>query len=179
MHGVRASKSGNCSIIHFAPKPRPGLVYDSSRLSTMPKKPLVSKKNIIALASAEGQLGNAAAEPAQPAAMDKTEGTLFDELCSACREGDREKVESLVSNFAAPINLVDEWQCSPLYWACRSGFGICVVAGSRTEKRPEGPFGEIFSDVSFRLLVGLCGHFEVVKYLLENGAKCDRNTFQG
>ncbi|RUS20677.1 hypothetical protein BC937DRAFT_94650 [Endogone sp. FLAS-F59071] len=108
----------------------------------MPKKPLVSKKNIIALASAERQLGNATAEPVQPAAMDKTEG-LFDELCSACREGDREKVESLVSNFAAPINFVDEWQCSPLYWAC------------------------------------LCGHFEVVKYLLENGAKCDRNTFQG
>ncbi|RUP49104.1 hypothetical protein BC936DRAFT_143285 [Jimgerdemannia flammicorona] len=109
----------------------------------MTRKPLVSKKNIIALASTSDQLRNATTKPAQPAAMDRGERTLFDELCGACRVGDREKVESLVSNFAAPINLVDEWQCSPLYWAC------------------------------------LCGHYEVVRYLLENGAKCDRNTFQG
>lgn len=28
-------------------------------------------------------------------------------------------------------------------------------------------------------IVGLCGHYAIVKYLLENGAQCDRNAFQG
>ncbi|KAG1051677.1 hypothetical protein G6F43_006134 [Rhizopus delemar] len=69
--------------------------------------------------------------------------TIFQELCTAAKEGDIEKVESLVNHFNAPINIVDKWQCSPLYWAC------------------------------------LCGHYAVVKFLLENGAQCDRNTFQG
>ncbi|KAI8884319.1 hypothetical protein K501DRAFT_182571 [Backusella circina FSU 941] len=75
--------------------------------------------------------------------LDENADSLFEELCTAAKEGDQEKVESLVKNFGAPINVVDDWQCSPLYWAC------------------------------------LCGHYPVVKFLLENGAQCDRNTFQG
>ncbi|KAI8070904.1 BTB/POZ protein [Gongronella butleri] len=68
---------------------------------------------------------------------------LFDDLCSACKEGDLEKVYNLVKNFGAPVNKVDRWACSALYWAC------------------------------------LCGHYDVVQFLLENGSKCDPNTFQG
>ncbi|ORE01375.1 hypothetical protein BCV72DRAFT_217411 [Rhizopus microsporus var. microsporus] len=76
-------------------------------------------------------------------ADEQNESQLFQELCTAAREGDIEQVENLVKHFNAPINYVDEWQCSPLYWAC------------------------------------LCGHYAIVKYLLESGAQCDRNTFQG
>ncbi|KAI7887082.1 POZ domain-containing protein [Lichtheimia hyalospora FSU 10163] len=68
---------------------------------------------------------------------------VFDELCNAAKEGDLEKTESLVNSFGAPINMVDNFQCNPLYYAC------------------------------------LCGHYEVVKFLLENGAQCDPNTFTG
>ena len=32
--------------------------------------------------------------------------------------GDLEKTESLVRNFGAPIDVVDAWQSSPLYYAC-------------------------------------------------------------
>ncbi|RCH90293.1 hypothetical protein CU098_005033, partial [Rhizopus stolonifer] len=67
----------------------------------------------------------------------------FEDLCFAAKKGDLKKIENLVNNFNAPINIVDGWQCSPLYWAC------------------------------------LCGHYAVVKFLLENGAQCDKNTFQG
>ncbi|KAI8149563.1 BTB/POZ protein [Fennellomyces sp. T-0311] len=68
---------------------------------------------------------------------------LFEDLCDATKQGDLEKTESLVRNFGAPINMVDAWQCNPLYYAC------------------------------------LCGHYEVVKFLLESGAQCDPNTFTG
>lgn len=34
-------------------------------------------------------------------------------------------------------------------------------------------------DYSPLILASLCGHYEVVEYLLNNGAKCDRDTFQG
>ncbi|RIA83486.1 hypothetical protein C1645_699428 [Glomus cerebriforme] len=67
----------------------------------------------------------------------------FQDLLVACRSGDLERVESLVRNFATPINRTDFWQCSPLYLAC------------------------------------LCGHYNVVKFLLENGARCERKTFEG
>ncbi|GBB91666.1 hypothetical protein RclHR1_19000004 [Rhizophagus clarus] len=71
------------------------------------------------------------------------EAKNFQELLNACRSGDLERVESLVRNFAVPINRTDDWQCSPLFLAC------------------------------------LCGHYNVVKFLLENGARCERNTFEG
>jgi hypothetical protein len=51
--------------------------------------------------------------------LDVNASSLFEELCTAAKEGDQEKVESLIKNFGAPINVVDDWQCSPLYWACK------------------------------------------------------------
>ncbi|KAK9455855.1 hypothetical protein V1511DRAFT_479264 [Dipodascopsis uninucleata] len=67
----------------------------------------------------------------------------FHALCEACRAGDLEQVENLVSTFGVEVNATDEWDYTPL------------------------------------ILASLCGHEHVVKYLLENGAICDRDTFQG
>ncbi|KAH8550422.1 BTB/POZ protein [Umbelopsis sp. PMI_123] len=106
----------------------------------MGKKPVTNKRNIMRLASAAEE-ALAESDNISPV-LDRSETTLFDELCNATREGDLERVAYIIS-VGGPVNAVDRWQCSPLYWAC------------------------------------LCGHYDVTKYLLENGAKCDRNTFQG
>ncbi|KAK9239574.1 hypothetical protein V1525DRAFT_397822 [Lipomyces kononenkoae] len=68
--------------------------------------------------------------------------TRFHELCEACRAGDLEQVDNIVS-FGVDVNAIDEFDYTPL------------------------------------ILASLCGHEEVVKYLLEHGAVCDRDTFQG
>ncbi|KAK9495508.1 hypothetical protein V1508DRAFT_364740 [Lipomyces doorenjongii] len=74
-----------------------------------------------------------------PSQQDKTR---FHELCEACRAGDLEQVDNMVS-FGVDVNAIDEFDYTPL------------------------------------ILASLCGHEEVVKYLLEHGAVCDRDTFQG
>ncbi|KAK9466811.1 hypothetical protein V1512DRAFT_262407 [Lipomyces arxii] len=71
------------------------------------------------------------------------EQARFHELCEACRRGDLEQVDNLVTTFGVDVNAIDEWDYTPL------------------------------------ILASLCGHEEVVKYLLEHGAVCDRDTFQG
>ncbi|ORZ25984.1 hypothetical protein BCR42DRAFT_401369 [Absidia repens] len=111
----------------------------------MGKKPLVTKTQVMALALDEASTTETHDEDWEldEPTIDPNSSNLFDELCTASKQGDLEKVESLVKNFGANINKVDEWQCSALYWAC------------------------------------LCGHYAIVKFLLENGAQCDRNTFQG
>ncbi|KAI8096603.1 uncharacterized protein BX664DRAFT_324366 [Halteromyces radiatus] len=112
----------------------------------MGKKPLVSKTIVMTLAMEESARAKQQQEEdweENGPTIDPNSNNLFDELCTASKQGDLEKVESLVKNFGANINKVDEWQCSALYWAC------------------------------------LCGNYDIVKFLLENGAQCDRNTFQG
>ncbi|KAL3232963.1 Uncharacterized protein RNJ44_04879 [Nakaseomyces bracarensis] len=66
----------------------------------------------------------------------------FTELCMACRTGDIENVDRLIS-MGLNVNNVDEYDNSPLF------------------------------------LASLCGHEEVVKLLLERGAVCDRDKFEG
>lgn len=66
----------------------------------------------------------------------------FAELCMACRVGDIENADRLIST-GININSVDEYDNSPLF------------------------------------LASLCGHEEVVKLLLERGAACDRDKFEG
>ncbi|CAO3582403.1 unnamed protein product [Absidia cylindrospora] len=111
----------------------------------MGKKPLVTKTKVMDLALEEASTVTTHDEDWEQdePTINPNSSNLFDELCTASKQGDLEKVESLVKNFGANINKVDEWQCSALYWAC------------------------------------LCGHYAIVKFLLENGAQCDRNTFQG
>ncbi|KAI9318040.1 BTB/POZ protein [Dichotomocladium elegans] len=114
----------------------------------MGKKPLVTKSHIMKLASEQAMSDRERSivtelwvenEPT----LDANSDNLFEELCTAAKEGDLEKTKSLVTNFGAPINMIDRWQCNPLFYAC------------------------------------LCGHYEVVQFLLENGAQCDPNTFTG
>ncbi|CDS05641.1 hypothetical protein LRAMOSA08169 [Lichtheimia ramosa] len=115
----------------------------------MGKKPIVTKSHIMKLASQEAMADREAAASGHDnwienePTLTEDSANVFDELCNATKEGDLEKTESLVRNFGAPINMVDDFQCNPLYYAC------------------------------------LCGHYEVVKFLLENGAQCDPNTFSG
>ncbi|ODV58191.1 uncharacterized protein ASCRUDRAFT_20848, partial [Ascoidea rubescens DSM 1968] len=67
----------------------------------------------------------------------------FAQLCYACRVGDLDQVEKLVSFHIIDINKTDQWDNSPL------------------------------------TLASLCGHYGVVRFLLNNGAVCDRDTFEG
>ncbi|KAK2553955.1 Ankyrin repeat and BTB/POZ domain-containing protein 1 [Acropora cervicornis] len=64
-------------------------------------------------------------------------------LFCSCRGGDIDNVRNLVENGEAELNLRDQWDSTPLYYAC------------------------------------LCGHEDLVKYLLNNGARCAPNTFDG
>jgi hypothetical protein len=85
----------------------------------MGKKPLVTKTKVMALAMEQaGTQPDDAWDKDEPT-LDPNADNLFDELCTASKQGDLEKVESLVKNFGANINTVDEWQCSALYWACK------------------------------------------------------------
>jgi ankyrin repeat and BTB/POZ domain-containing protein 1 len=128
----------------------------------MGKKPVTNKRNIMRLASAAEE-APAESDIISPV-LDRSETTLFDELCNATREGDLERVAYIIS-VGGPVNAVDKWQCSPLYWACR-----CLALGSSACR--------YFNSLPL-FLTGLCGHYDITRYLLENGAKCDRNTFQG
>lgn len=82
----------------------------------MGKKPVTNKRNIMRLASA-AEDAPAEADNISPV-LDRSETNLFDELCNATREGDLEQVAYIIS-VGGPVNAVDKWQCSPLYWACR------------------------------------------------------------
>eukprot|EP00123_Amoebidium_parasiticum_P009799 comp19714_c0_seq1/m.23466 comp19714_c0_seq1/g.23466 ORF comp19714_c0_seq1/g.23466 comp19714_c0_seq1/m.23466 type:complete len:512 (-) comp19714_c0_seq1:20-1555(-) len=68
---------------------------------------------------------------------------LFLDLVEACRKGDVERVQYLVEFEEVPINVSDDFDATPLYYAC------------------------------------LCGRTSVVKYLLDKGARCAENTFEG
>jgi hypothetical protein len=74
----------------------------------MGRKPITTKSKVMSLAMSSKESDEQVVDE-----------TIFQELCTAAKEGDIEKVESLVNHFNAPINIVDEWQCSPLYWACK------------------------------------------------------------
>lgn len=65
------------------------------------------------------------------------------DLFSSCRKGDVSRVRYLVEQRDVELNIRDNWDSTPLYYAC------------------------------------LCGHEELVQYLLANGAKCEANTFDG
>ncbi|GAV53904.1 hypothetical protein ZYGR_0AK04060 [Zygosaccharomyces rouxii] len=70
--------------------------------------------------------------------MDKN----FNDLCYACRIGDTDNADRLIST-GVNVNGLDEFDNSPLY------------------------------------LASFCGHEELVKLLLDRGAVCDRDRFEG
>ncbi|KAL6451549.1 hypothetical protein SBY92_002892 [Candida maltosa Xu316] len=75
--------------------------------------------------------------------QDPVVAKAFAEICMACRTGDIEVVDSLLSTPNLDINQVDEYDYSPL------------------------------------ILSSICGHYSIVELLLQRGAVCDRDTFQG
>lgn len=97
-------------------------------IATMGKKAVTNKANIMRLASSAGELP-ADSDNVSPV-LDRSETTLFDELCTATREGDLERVAYIVS-VGGPVNAVDKWQCSPLYWACRCHYPFLSQHGSQ------------------------------------------------
>jgi len=69
--------------------------------------------------------------------------TINKSLFKYCKEGSLTKIQSLVEDNDIDLNFRDEWDSTPLYYAC------------------------------------LCGHFEIVEYLLQKGSRCPENTFDG
>ncbi|XP_034028559.1 ankyrin repeat and BTB/POZ domain-containing protein 1 [Thalassophryne amazonica] len=65
------------------------------------------------------------------------------DLFTSCKKGDICRVRYLVEQRDVDLNVRDNWDSTPLYYAC------------------------------------LCGHEELVQYLLASGAKCEANTFDG
>lgn len=65
------------------------------------------------------------------------------QLFKYSRTGNVTKLRQLVEEEDIDVNIRDEWDSTPLYYAC------------------------------------LCGHEKLVNYLLENGAKCQANSFDG
>lgn len=60
-----------------------------------------------------------------------------------CKQGKLSKLQQLVEDSEVDLNMRDEWDSTPLYYAC------------------------------------LCGHAQVVQYLLQSGSRCAENTFDG
>lgn len=85
----------------------------------------------------------------------------------ACRRGDVKTVQSLISFEKVNINAVDPFDYPPLTLVS------APPPASRPKRTGPGTDGWIACKAS------LCGHYDVVKLLLENGAICERDTFQG
>ncbi|KLJ10660.1 hypothetical protein EMPG_13967 [Blastomyces silverae] len=73
----------------------------------------------------------------------------FRELCEACRRGDLKVCQEKITE-GVNINARDLFDCTPL-----------------------------ILKVTVRKKASLCGHYEVVRLLLDSGALCERDTFQG
>ncbi|KAK7203076.1 hypothetical protein BZA70DRAFT_283778 [Myxozyma melibiosi] len=54
-------------------------------------------------------------------------GARFTELCEACRRGDLEQVDNLVTTFGVDVNAIDEWDYTPLILASLCGHEAVVL----------------------------------------------------
>ena len=88
----------------------------------------------------------------------------FQKLCKACRIGNLKLCQEAITG-GVNINARDLFDYTPL------------ILVSFPSKREALPAPIIYAD---RLpQASLCGHYEVVQLLLESGALCERDTFQG
>lgn len=84
----------------------------------------------------------------------------FHRLCEACRRGDLKSCQEAITE-GANLNARDEYDYTPL------------ILVSSAEQRSGRAWSSDYAQAS------LCGHYEVVQLLLESGALCERDTFQG
>lgn len=95
--------------------------------------------------------------------VDISEG--FNRLCEACRRGDLKLCQEMIRD-GANINARDRFDYSPL-----------ILVGSLSS---DFPLAAKFASTNLSSAkASLCGHYEVVQLLLESGALCERDTFQG
>ncbi|QSZ36792.1 hypothetical protein DSL72_006675 [Monilinia vaccinii-corymbosi] len=86
----------------------------------------------------------------------------FEELCIACRIGDVQRVQRAITTPGVNINARDQFDYTPLILVS------FTVSLSLHTFYPAN-----------NLKASLCGHYNVVELLLEAGALCERDTFQG
>eukprot|EP00871_Galdieria_phlegrea_P001024 jgi/Galph1/1922/GphlegSOOS_G617.1 len=96
----------------------------------------------------------------RPADVDTKNWTVDGQtIFQLCRIGDLERVQALVEN-GVELNMRDAWDATPLYYSCLCGH--------------VGRLLYFFSTVALVTIVE-----ELVRYLLEQGAACDVDTFDG
>lgn len=94
----------------------------------------------------------------------------FRQLCDACRKGDLKVCQEKITE-GVNINARDLYDYTPL---------ILVSHGAHigTRRMPSDLINE--ARLTYNpSKASLCGHYEVVRLLLESGALCERDTFQG
>jgi len=92
----------------------------------------------------------------------------FQKLCGACRRGDLKVCQEMIQE-GTNINAKDQYDYTPLIL-------VSLCFGGRYRH------STVLSTHEQLLTYGqasLCGHYEVVQLLLESGALCERDTFQG
>ena len=93
----------------------------------------------------------------------------FRKLCEACRKGDLKVCQEMITD-GVNINARDHFDYTPLILVSLSANLLMRFRVSSKEPK-------LYSDFDFK--ASLCGHYEAVRLLLEAGAQCERDTFQG
>ncbi|KAF8472625.1 hypothetical protein BDZ91DRAFT_715455 [Kalaharituber pfeilii] len=102
------------------------------------------------------------------------ESEAFKELCEACRRGDVKTVRHLIQFGGVNVNAVDNSDYPPLTLVSLPIFFLVVLLHF-----PHSSYLITVTYLNVGVEASLCGHYDVVQLLLESGALCERDTFQG